>query len=273
MTQTADTALALEHLSVTYRGHLAVRDITFSVRRGHILALAGESGAGKSTVLRAVTHLLGPGGAVSEGAVFLEGRDITHLPERAMATLRGGQIGFLFQDPISSLDPLARIKSQFDEVIAAHRGRIEGDADQFEHHLLRHMGFNDPDTVLRKYPWELSGGMAQRVALAFAMVARPAVLLTDEPTSALDDQSQDQVLSMLRHLADEHDVAVVMVTHDLAAAGKVADAVGVMEKGRLVESGPSDQVLAHPREDYTKGLIAALLPEPENWEVVDASHR
>lgn len=258
MTREGEHILSIEGLDVSYGGVQAVRGVTLSVAPGEIVGLVGESGSGKSTVLRATAGLLGRSGRVSGGTIRYKGRDVTSLSRRELAALRGSELAYVFQDPTASLDPLCRIGSQFGECIRAHATAQGGAVRALERDLLNEMGFEDPDRVLGAYPHELSGGMCQRVVLAMSVACDPSLLLADEPTSALDVTSQLQVSNLLLRIREQRGCSVLIVSHNIAAIGQVADRVGVMRRGELVEIGARDQVLREPQHPYTRALIAAV---------------
>ena len=258
MPKGATPVLSCEGLDVSYGGVRAVRGFTLDVAAGEIVGLVGESGSGKSSVLRAVAGLLGQAGRVSAGSIRFQGGELAGLPAWRMAGLRGARVAYVFQDPTASLDPLFRVGRQFDECLAAH-GRATGErAHEVERALLREMGFDEPDRVLAAYPHELSGGMCQRVVLAMSAALEPELLLGDEPTSALDVASQKQVLALLARMRDEHGCSMVVASHNIAALSLVADRIGVMRSGELVELGERAQVLEAPVHPYTVELIAAV---------------
>lgn len=272
MSTSSRTVLSIDSLCVSLNGRRIVHDFSASVGSGEVLAIVGESGSGKTTVLRAVSRLLPPGGIINHGSITFDEDDLVTLDEPSLRAIRGGLLSYLFQDPVSSLDPLMRVKSQFIEVIRAHADRIGQCAPSAAmNDALAAMGFRDPASVLNRYPGELSGGMAQRIALAFATVTRPIVLLADEPTSALDEKSQERVLALLKRLAEEQGCGVVLVTHDLGAAARIADRIAVMHDGRLVETGEAAEVLSHPTDPYTEKLTAAVPRPVEHLEVIRAS--
>ena len=273
MSNGREQIVSLESLDVSYGGVQAVRGVTLDVAPGEIVGLVGESGSGKSSVLRAIAGLLGRSGRVSAGRIVFAGRDLAPLTTRQMAALRGSQIAYAFQDPTSSLDPLFQVGDQFDECIRAHGVAVGAVAHALECNLLKEMGFDDPERVLHSYPHNLSGGMCQRVVLAFSLACNPTLLLADEPTSALDVTAQKQVSEMLLRIRDEHGVSMLVVSHNMGAISLVADRIGVMYRGRLVELGERDQVLHAPAHPYTQNLIAAIpradgtLPQiPRHWE-------
>ena len=250
--------LVIDGLDVCYGGVQAVHGVTLEVAKGEIVGLVGESGSGKSTVLRATAGLLGKAGNVTGGRILYSGRDIASLPRKQMAALRGAEIAYVFQDPTASLDPLYRIRAQFDECIRAH-GTARGVAVRaLERDLLEEMGFDDPERVLVSYPHELSGGMCQRVVLAMSVACEPSLLLADEPTSALDVTSQLQVSGLLLRIREQRGCSMLVVSHNIAAIAQIADRIGVMKDGELVEMGERDQVLYQPYHPYTKALIAAV---------------
>lgn len=271
--------LRIENLGVSYGSARAVRDFTIDVTAGEIVGLVGESGSGKSTVLRSVAGLLGRSGKVDCGCIVFRGRELTGLRPREMAALRGGEIAYVFQDPTASLDPLKRVGKQFDECIAVHRVASGEAVRALECSLLAEMGFDDPERVLSSWPHELSGGMCQRVVLAMSAALDPVLMLADEPTSALDVAVQQQVSRLLLRLRDERGMAIVVVSHNIAAIAQIADRIGVMLDGKLVEMGARDEVLRRPAHPYTKALIAAVpradgsLPGLPDYEVVDDASR
>lgn len=250
--------LSIEGLGISYGGAQAVRGVSFDVCPGEIVGIVGESGSGKSSVLRAVAGLLGASGSVSAGSICFEGRDVAHLSPREAAALRGTHIAYVFQDPVASLDPLFKIGKQFNECLAVHGMGTGAQSRKLACNLLREMGFRDPERTLGSYPHELSGGMCQRVVLAMSAALRPKLMLADEPTSALDVTAQKQVSNLLLRMRDEHGCSMVVVSHNIAALSLVADRIGVMRKGQMVEMGTREQILHAPEHAYTRELIAAV---------------
>ncbi len=242
----------------TAQGDLrAAEHVSFDVPAGQALGLVGESGAGKTTVLRALLGLP-PRDATVTGSVRLGGCEIVGLPERDLARLRGGRVAMVFQDPATALDPIRRVGSQIAERPRALFGWSRAKARDHTIELLRLMDITDPEQVARRYPFQLSGGIRQRVMIATALACEPAVLLCDEPTSALDVITQEQILGLLRTAVRHAGAALVLVSHDLAVVGRLCGSVLVMYAGRVVERGPADEVFADPRHPYTRALLRSL---------------
>jgi len=246
----------------------AVAGVSLEIRRGETLALVGESGSGKSTVALAAMGLLPPN-ATMTGAVSIEGTDVVAAREPELRRLRGGTAGMVFQEPATALDPLTRIGAQIAEVITHHRdvSATEARADAVE--LLRRVGVPDPERRASAFPFQLSGGQRQRVVIAMAIANRPRLLIADEPTTALDVTVQAEILDLLRALAAEERMGVLLVTHNMGVVADFADRVAVMNRGRIVETGPVDRVLLEPEDDYSKRLLAAV-PRLEVTERDDA---
>jgi oligopeptide/dipeptide ABC transporter ATP-binding protein len=242
---------------------VALDGVSLAVRAGETLAVMGESGCGKSTLGRALIGLLPPPGRSAAGSIALNGRHTERLTQTQWQPLRGREIAMLFQDPMLALTPVLRLGLQFAETVRDARGFSPSGKEIRERgfHLLRSVGFDDPQRVWRSYPFQLSGGMRQRAALAIALANRPSVLVADEPTTALDVRVQAQVLAVLRDLQREMGLAVVLITHDAGVAAAAADRVAVLYAGRLVEIGPAARVLGTPSHPYTAGLLACL-PSP-----------
>ncbi|MEX2508736.1 MAG: ABC transporter ATP-binding protein [Homoserinimonas sp.] len=255
----SDDILVVRDLQVTYatrNGSVpAVRGISFSVPRGKIVAVVGESGSGKSTASQAFIRRLAEGGKIDSGSVEFAGRDLLALPERAMRSIRGAQIGFVPQDPSKSLNPLMRVGEQIAESLRLHKKLNRSAAAAEAIKILEEVGIQDADARARQYPHELSGGMRQRVLIGIAWACSPQLVIADEPTSALDVTVQRQVLDSMDELVRRHGTAVVLVTHDLAVAADRADFVVVMSEGQIVEQGTTLQVLTSPTHAYTKKLV------------------
>ena len=247
-----------EHVDISYKGKRVVHDVSFSVEKGEILGIVGESGSGKSTLIKAAMGLLGKDGLVTRGDIWYKGMDLPDLKPREMRKLCGTELGMIFQTAGSSFCPIRTVRAQLYEFMTEHK-KIK--ADVFENQaeeLLEKFGFEDPKRVLDSYPFELSGGMKQRVGIAMSMTARPRLLLADEPTSALDVTIQAEVVREMKKLREQYETAIILVTHNMGVASYISDKIGVMCKGELVEFGKRDDVIFHPKHEYTKKLLAAV---------------
>lgn len=238
-----------------------VSEISFKVNAGEILALVGESGCGKSVSCMALARLLPRGAARVFGEVkFMHQGGVCYpltMPARELRKIRGGGIAYIFQEPSSSLNPVFRIGDQIIEALELHRPEII-DCRNKAINLLRQVGIPEPETRLRSYPHELSGGMQQRVMIAMALAGKPSLLVADEPTTALDVTIQAQILELLQQLRDEHQMGVILVTHNLGIVAEMADRVAVMYAGNIVETGNAKAVINNPQHPYTRALLAAV---------------
>ena len=259
-------ALEVEDLRVRFRTSRGpaevVRGLSLQVRAGETLAVVGESGSGKSVSMLAVLGLL-PGSATVSGSARYRGREVVGASEEELRGLRGPGLGMVFQDPMTSLNPVLTIKRQLLEGLRAHRGSRAGRPDRDAllaraRGLLAEVGMPDPDRALRSYPHQLSGGQRQRVMIAMALSHDPAVLVADEATTALDVTVQAQIVALVEKLQAEHGTAVVWITHDLGVVAGIADRVAVMYAGRVIETGTVDAVFAAPTHPYTRGLLGSL---------------
>ncbi|WP_457106081.1 ABC transporter ATP-binding protein [Methylobacterium sp. P5_C11] len=252
--------LAVEDLSVAFRARegetVAVDGIGFSIRRGETVALVGESGSGKSVTALAILRLL-DGAARQDGRILFKGRDLAQLPERAMRDVRGADITMVFQEPMTSLNPLHTIERQIGEVLGLHRGLTGKAARRRILELLDLVGLRDAERRMGAYPHELSGGQRQRVMIAMALACEPDLLVADEPTTALDVTVQAQILALLADLQKRLGMAMLFITHDLGIVERIADRVCVMLKGKIVETGETRAVFANPQHEYTRRLIAS----------------
>jgi peptide/nickel transport system ATP-binding protein len=255
--------LDVRDLSVTFarRGQRtvhAVDGVSFSVEAGQVIGLVGESGCGKSVTSLAIMGLLPPGGVTVTGEVNFDGTNLLTMDSRAMRDIRGRDIAMIFQDPLSSLNPVVPIGLQVTEVLQRHRG-MKGEAARKEAaDLLDRVGIPDPTRRLKEYPHQLSGGMRQRALIAMAVACRPRLLVADEPTTALDVTIQAQILELLKDLVHESGTSLVMITHDLGVVAGLCDTVNVLYAGRVVESAARRPLFKEPRHPYTTGLLASV---------------
>lgn len=241
----------------THDGTELVHGIDLSVRPGEAVGVVGESGSGKTLTCRALLGILPPGLEITAGSVWVDGRDLTSAPESAWRGIRGCRVGAVFQDPASYLNPVIRVGAQLEEVIRLSSGVRRSVARERARELLDSLGLRDVDLVLRRRVAELSGGMLQRILIAMALAADPAVLIADEATTALDVTVQAELLDLLRRLRIERGLALVMVSHDLAVVSQVCERVVVLRDGRIVEGGATNRVLRFPGHPYTKQLLSS----------------
>ena len=259
-----NTLLSIDNLSIALpKGadrDFAVEGVSFNVNRNEIVCLVGESGSGKSMTAHAILRLLPEQVRISQGAVNFNGGDIAAASEAGMRHLRGGEISMIFQEPLSALNPLTRVGQQIAESIITHTKPVPSSAavDARVQELIGAVGLPDPVALARSYPFQLSGGQRQRIMIAMAMANNPALLLADEPTTALDVTTQKQILALVKKLQTDRGMGVLLITHDFGVVADVADRVVVMRNGRVVEQGTVDEVLRHPKDDYTRSLIAAV---------------
>jgi len=270
--------LSVERLRVefpTRRGLLvAVDDVSFAIAPGEVLGVVGESGAGKSLTGAAIIGLIDPPGRIGAGRVLLDGRRIDNLPAEAMRRVRGREIGAVFQDPLTSLNPLYTIGRQLIETITTHLDMSPGEARQRALDLLAEVGISAPKRRIDHYPHQFSGGMRQRVVIALALAAKAKLIIADEPTTALDVSIQAQIIALLKRLCRDHGTAVMLITHDMGVIAETADRVAVMYAGRIVEIGPVADVIHQPQHPYTRGLmgsIPSIVDEREQLAQIDGA--
>jgi peptide/nickel transport system ATP-binding protein len=243
----------------TRRGILtAVDNVSFDLARGEVLGLVGESGAGKSITGSAIIGLIEPPGRIATGTVHLAGRRIDNLPSEKMRRIRGDKIGMVFQDPLTSLNPLYTVAEQLVETILTHKDISKKQARDRAIGLLDEVGIPAADLRIDDYPHQFSGGMRQRVVIALALCADPELIIADEPTTALDVSVQSQIVSVLKKMCSEHGASVILITHDMGVIAEAADRVAVLYSGRMAEIGPVRDVIKHPQHPYTKGLMGSI---------------
>jgi peptide/nickel transport system ATP-binding protein len=241
------------------RGTLvAVDDVSFSVNEGEVLGVVGESGAGKSMTGSAVIGLLEPPGRIAGGEVLLDGERIDNLSPEAMRRVRGKRIGMVFQDPLTSLNPLYTVGRQLTETIQTHQNVSDSKARKQAIDLLAEVGIPAPEKRIDQYPHQFSGGMRQRVVIALALCVNPRMIIADEPTTALDVSIQAQIIKLLKRLCKDHGAAVMLITHDMGVIAETADRVAVMYAGRIAEIGPVKDVIKNAKHPYTEGLMGSI---------------
>ncbi|MBF0677651.1 MAG: ABC transporter ATP-binding protein [Devosia sp.] len=267
--------LSVRDLTIRFGTSEAVRNIAFDIAPGETLALVGESGSGKSVSALSVLRLLPPSASIS-GEISFEGQNLASVDEQILRGLRGNRVGMIFQEPMSSLNPVHTIGKQIGEVLAIHQGLRQTAARKRTIELLTDVGIPDPESRLESYPHQLSGGQRQRVMIAMALANDPKLLIADEPTTALDVTVQAQILDLLKRLQRRNGMAMLFITHDLTIVRKIADRVAVMTEGKIVETGPVSEIFENPQHAYTKKLLAAApsgspnLPEPNAEKIVEA---
>jgi peptide/nickel transport system ATP-binding protein len=254
--------LQVKNLIVEFPGRhgtlRALDDISFDIAPGEILGVVGESGAGKSLTGAAIIGLLEPPGRIGGGQIFLEGERIDGLPYERMRHIRGRKIGAIFQDPLTSLNPLYTVGKQLTETIQAHLPLTARQARDRAISLLNDTGIAAAEQRMEHYPHQFSGGMRQRVVIALALAAQPKLIVADEPTTALDVSIQAQIITLLKSICKQHGSAVMLITHDMGVIAETCDRVAVMYAGRIAEIGPVDKVINHPSHPYSEGLMAAI---------------
>ena len=254
-----ESLLKLEHVTICYNGEPVVHDVDLELNKGEILGVVGESGSGKSTIIKAIMGLLGNEGMVTEGDIWYKGKNVVDMPEKELRRLLGPEIAMVFQDSGAALCPIRTVGDQIYESMREHERISRKECAERAVRMMAKIGLKDGERVLQSYPFELSGGMNQRVGIVLAMVLRPRLLLADEPTSALDVTVQLQVLREMKKLRDMYGTSIVLVTHNIGVVNYLTDHVAVMHQGKLVEYGTKEDVLNHPQDAYTKKLIGSVL--------------
>lgn len=236
----------------------AVDGVSFHLDRGELLGVVGESGCGKSMTALSIMRLIAPPGKIVSGEIRFEDRDLLKLSQSEMREVRGNDIAMIFQDPMTSLNPVFTVGEQIAEALRLHRKLSRADARKAAVQAMREVSIPDPDLRAKDYPHQLSGGMRQRVMIAMALACDPKLLIADEPTTALDVTIQAQILELLNHLRKTRELAVLLITHDLGVVAEVADRVAVMYTGKIVEESPVNELFARPKHPYTEGLLRSV---------------
>lgn len=246
--------IVFDNVSISYGAEQAVRDVSFSVRTGEVFAIVGESGSGKSTLIRAAFGMQKK--ATISGQILLNGTDITTLSDKDWRQMRGMQVSMIFQNPGAYLNPARTVENHFKDLLRAHDEPYDVNRVL---HMLQLVHLTEGERILQSYPFQLSGGMQQRLAIALSLILKPDIVFADEPTSALDMLVQSSVLDLLKEVTQALGATVILVTHNINAAGRIADRIGVMNKGRLVGMGVTEEVMAHPKDNYTRILLDSVM--------------
>ena len=264
--------LKAEHLSVSFftdAGEVeAVRDVSFTVEKGEVLAIVGESGCGKSALCKSIMKLLPKTAKIKSGKILVNGADITDYTEKNMSRLRGELFSMVFQDPMTSLNPTITVGKQIGEAVRIHNKKMSrGQIRKKVIELMQLVEIDRPEERIRQYPHEFSGGMRQRAVMAIALAGDPKILFADEPTTALDVTIQAQIVKLLQRISKEHGMSVLFISHDLSLIRQLCSRVLVMQHGKVVEMGEVETIFSNPQEPYTKKLIAAIPKVPERRSV------
>ena len=236
----------------------ALNGVSFSMNEGEVLGIVGESGSGKSVTAYSIMGLTAYPGKLIGGTIYFNGHQIEKLSEKEMRKIRGNEVSIIFQDPMTSLNPVYTIGNQITEVIRLHTGKSKKEAYDRAKELLELVGINEPTKRLKQYPHELSGGMRQRVMIAIALACEPKLLIADEPTTALDVTIQAQILELMQELRQKLGMSIIMITHDLGVVASMCERIAVMYAGHIVEYGTADEIFYEPKHEYTKGLINSI---------------
>lgn len=254
-----NSLLRVEHVTISYNGEPVVSDVSFELKQGEILGIVGESGSGKSTIIKAIMGLLGEEGMVTRGDIWYKGENLTEMSEKNLRKYLGTEIGMVFQDCKAALCPVRTIGTQIHEAVSEHEKTTIKETRQRAASLMKKIGLEDGNRVLDSYPFELSGGMNQRVGICTAMIMHPNLLLADEPTSALDVTVQKQVVEELLLMRKEYHTAMILVTHNIGVVRKMADRILVLKNGQVREYGETEKVLNHSQDSYTQELMNSVL--------------
>ncbi len=241
----------------------AVNGISFKLEPGKTLGIVGESGSGKSVTAYSIMQILAETGKIVKGSVTFRGEDITNWNEKKLQEFRGSKVSIIFQDPMTSLNPVFTVGFQLEEAVRLHTGKSKEEAKKRAIEMLTLVGVNEPESRVKQYPHELSGGMRQRVMIAMALACEPDILIADEPTTALDVTIQAQILELMQDLQKKMGMSIIMVTHDLGVIASMCDEILVMYGGRICERGTADEIFYHPCHEYTKGLLRSI-PKQDN---------
>ena len=265
-----DSLLKVEGLQVQFQTkkgiNTSVDGVSFSIGKGEILGIVGESGCGKSVTSLSILQLLGTNAKISQGSIKLSGRELLGLSEEEMCKIRGNEIAMIFQDPMTALNPTLTIGEQLIEPLVIHQGYSKADARKEAVEVLKKVGIAAPEKRMKEYPHQLSGGMRQRVMIAMAVSCAPKLLIADEPTTALDVTIQAQILELMLELRQNMDTAIILITHDMGVVAETADNILVLYAGKVVEYGSVKDIFNAPKHPYTRGLLSSIPPLQEDVE-------
>ena len=250
--------LKLDNVTISYKNVPTVQNFNLDMKEGQIVSLVGESGSGKTTVIRAVLGLLAGGGKVTEGSITFEGEDLLSYTPEQWRKLRGSDISMIFQEPMTSLNPIIKCGKQIAESLRLHRGMKKKEAMEEAIRMMKAVGIANPEVRAHEYPHQMSGGQCQRAMIAIAMVNKPKILIADEPTTALDVTVQAQITDLMKHFQKEFNMSIIYITHDMGVIAEMADTIAVMYLGRVVESGSARAIFKNPIHPYTKGLLKSM---------------
>ena len=258
----SENILSVQNLHTSFhtdKGEVkAVNGVTFNLEKGKILGIVGESGSGKSVTAYSIMRILEKNGRITEGKILYKGQDIAEFSEKQMREFRGKCCSIIFQDPMTSLNPVFTVGNQLKEAIELHTDRKGKEAEARAIEMLTLVGVNEPEKRVKQYPYELSGGMRQRVMIAMALACEPDILIADEPTTALDVTIQAQILELMNDLRHKLGMSIIMITHDLGVVAQMCEKIAVMYAGHIVEYGTTDEIFYNPQHEYTKGLINSI---------------
>lgn len=257
----SETLLSVNNLKTYFQTDMgvvkAVNGVSFELKKGQTLGIVGESGCGKSIMSMSIMQLLPPNGRIEDGEIIFQGKDISKFSKNEMRKVDGKEISMIFQEPMTSLNPVFTVGDQISEVLILHEHMNKKQAKEKAIEMIAKVGISRPEGIYNEYPHELSGGMRQRIMIAMALACNPSLLIADEPTTALDVTIQAQILDLLRQIKKDFDTSIMIITHDLGIIAEMADYVMVMYAGRVVEKGPVREIFAHPSHPYTQGLLKA----------------
>lgn len=245
------------NLKTKYGEVKAVRDVSFDLKKGEILSIVGESGSGKSVLCRSILKLLPENGYVKNGDILLNGTNICNLTDKMMSKVRGKEISMIFQDPMTSLNPTISVGKQISEAVRVHNKVTRVEAKRRAIELIDFVGIDESESRYNQYPYEFSGGMRQRIAIAIALACNPKILIADEPTTALDSIMQNKILDLIKSIQKKTNISIIFITHDMEVVNKIADRIAVMYAGKIVEIGKKEDIFSNPIHPYTVGLMSS----------------